>query len=95
VQYALERAGVTIHNKTMSDGIYSVLFFPEGKKEEKGLLNELKFWGDDDEGVNFQISLVGVGRKTELIIIDDAGVWVSTPEAKELMDLILRNYNQK
>ncbi len=70
-------------------------FSPKGKKEEKGLLNELKFWGDDDDGVNFQISLVGVGSKTELIIIDDAGVWVSTPEAKELMDLILRNYNQK
>ncbi|MEM7026742.1 MAG: outer membrane protein assembly factor BamC [Pseudomonadota bacterium] len=97
INTALERAGVSIQNRNQESGIYDVLHFPVNTEndEEKGLLDKLKFWSnDDDEGIPFQISLTGVGDKTELNINDEDGNWAESVEAKDLLDLLLRYYNQ-
>ena len=96
VNSALERAGVAIQGSNQESGIYNVLHFPvKVEQEEKGLLDKLKFWSDDEEeGIPFQLSLTGVGAKTELNINDVEGNWAESDEAKDLLDLLLKYYNQ-
>ncbi len=92
----LERAGIVIQSSDQEKGIYSVLYFkPAEEKEEEGLLSKLKFWGDDeDEGTSYNISLTGVGDKTEVIITNEDGDWETNADAKDLLDTLLRYYNR-
>ena len=58
-------------------------------EKKEGFLSKLKFWGDDaPEGVPFQISLTGVGDKTELIILNAEGEWATDNDALQIMAII-------
>ena len=100
----VERAGYLIESSDQEKGTYDIRYFkPEGKKEKKGLLSKLKFWdkdwGDwlDDEEANgalYQLSLTGVGEKTEVIVMNEKGEWEIGEDAEDILDTLRNMYNQ-
>ncbi len=92
----LERAGIIVQSSSVEKGTYTILFFSqESEQEEGGFFSKLKFWGDDDEeGTSYQLSLTGVGDKTEVIVTNMDGDWESNPDSKVILDTVLRYYNQ-
>ncbi|NKB35929.1 MAG: outer membrane protein assembly factor BamC [Gammaproteobacteria bacterium] len=96
-EVALERAGLPIQSKDAEAGIYRVTYFDAQIGEEKGWLSKLKFWGDDEsgpEGVPYQVSLTGVGDKTELVILNAEGEWATGNDALQIMAIIQNHLNQ-
>jgi outer membrane protein assembly factor BamC len=90
---AILKAGMFIESNDRSKGLYYVLYY-EQQDEEKGLLSKLKFWGDDNpEGTEYQISLTGVGDKTELVILDNKGDWIPKDDATRILTYIRAQYN--
>jgi outer membrane protein assembly factor BamC len=88
-EIALERAGLPISSKDQARGIYNIVYFDASAEKKEGFLSKLKFWGDDaPEGVPFQISLTGVGDKTELIILNAEGEWATDNNALQIMAII-------
>lgn len=92
----VERAGYLIETSDQEKGTYDFRYFmPEAEKEEKGLLSKLKFWGDDeDEGTLYQLSLTGVGNKTEIIVMNKEGEWSTGADADAILDALKENYNK-
>lgn len=95
-EIALERAGLPVAGKDQDRGIYSVMYYdPRAGEKKEGFFSKLKFWGDDEpEGVPYQISLVGVGDKTELVILDADGEWATNNDAMQIMAIIQNHLNQ-
>lgn len=95
-EIALERAGLPIAARDQGKGIYSVIYFDSTRDEKKGWFSKLKFWGDDaPEGIPYQVSLTGVGDKTELVILNAAGEWASDNDALQIMAIIQNHLNQQ
>lgn len=90
---ALLKAGLLIEKQDRSKGLYHVLYFSPEDREE-GLLDKLKFWGDDD-GTPYQISLTGVGDKTELVVLDKDGEWEKGVNANRILSLLQAQYNNQ
>jgi len=92
----IERAGYSIEGSDQEKGLYDFRYFkPEGEKEEEGMLSKLKFWGDDeDEGEVYQLSLTGVGDKTEVIVMNADGEWETGEDAKVILDTLRSFYNK-
>lgn len=96
-EIALERAGLPIDSKDQSRGIYNVIYFDASANEKKeGWLSKLKFWGGEStsEGVPYQVSLTGVGDKTELVILNAEGEWATDSDALQIMAIIQNHLNQ-
>ncbi len=95
-QMILERSEYVIEASDQEKGTYDFRYFmPEGEKEEKGLLSKLKFWGDDeDEGTAYQLSLTGVGDKTEVIIMNKDGEWSTGADANVILETLKEKYNK-
>jgi outer membrane protein assembly factor BamC len=91
-EQAIIKAGMFIENNDRSKGLYYVLYYNQ-QAEEEGLLSKLKFWGDDDTGKEYQISLTGVGDKTELVVLDNKGEWVPKEDATKILTYIQAQYN--
>lgn len=90
---AILRAGMFIESDDQSKGLYYVLYY-DTQAEEESLLSKLKFWGDDEEeGKPYQISLTGVGDKTELVVLDDKGDWLAREDASRILTFIQSQYN--
>ena len=91
---ALGRAGLFVENQDKDKGLYYIIYYPDPEDEEKSLLSKLKFWGDDeDDGESYQVSLTGVGDKTELVILDDKGNWADYQRAVRILTLLQAQYN--
>ena len=90
----LQQSGLVINKENQDRGIYTV-YYHEGSRKKKGWISKLAFWkGDDgDRGKLFQISLTGMGNKTELIVLDEAGSWRNDPQANNLLRMIESRYN--
>ncbi|HKK15363.1 MAG TPA: outer membrane protein assembly factor BamC [Gammaproteobacteria bacterium] len=92
-EQAILRAGMFIESNDQSKGLYNVLYYDQ-QPEEESLLSKLKFWGDDEEdGKLYQISLTGVGDKTELVVLDEKGQWVAREDASKILTFIQSQYN--
>jgi outer membrane protein assembly factor BamC len=90
---AILKTGMFIENNDRNKGIYYVLYFDQ-TKEEEGMMSKLKFWKDDaPEGQEFQLSLTGVGDKTELVVLDNKGDWAERQEASKILTYIQVQYN--
>jgi len=65
-------------------------------EEDEGLLSKLKFWGDDEdeEGTVYQLSLTGVGDKTEIIVMNEKGEWETGQDASVILNTLRNLYNQ-
>lgn len=91
----LERAGYTVLDKSQEKGTYNFLYFKPKGEEKKGFLKKLKFWSDDeDEGTPYQLSLTGVGNKTEIIVMDKDGEWETGEDAGMILSRLKELYNQ-
>lgn len=90
------RAGYVIQDKDQEKGTYNFLYIkPVEAREEEGLLSKLKFWGDDDdEGTPYQLSLTGVGDKTEAIVMNEDGEWETGEDASYILDTLKDIYNK-
>ncbi|MBF8268790.1 MAG: nlpB, partial [Gammaproteobacteria bacterium] len=89
-------AGLIINSKEQEQGVYHITFNNAGTEQGgwTSKLKKLKFWGDDKpKGTNYQIALTGVGDKTELVLLDEGGAWVSSETAKPLLNIIQTHYN--
>jgi len=95
IEAAILDAGMFIDNKDRAKGLYYVTY--DGTEEEpkqKGLLSKLKFWGNKkEEAKAYQISLTGVGDKTELVVLSDQGDWAKQEEATRILTLLQGQYN--
>lgn len=92
-EQAILRAGMFIESNDQSKGLYYVLYY-EPQEEEESLLSRLKFWGDEEEeGEPYQISLTGVGDKTELVVLDNKGNWLTREDASRILTYIQSQYN--
>lgn len=91
----LERAGYFIQDKSQEKGMYNFLYFKPKGEEKKSLLKKLKFWGDDeDEGTPYQLSLTGVGDKTEIIVMNEDGEWETGDDAGNILSTLKDQYNR-
>lgn len=92
---ALQRSGLFINRTDQDRGIFAVTYVNASGKKKKGWLSKLAFWkrGDNNTGSLYQISLTGMGRKTELIVLDESGTWRSDRESNDLLRMIESNYN--
>lgn len=90
------RAGYTILDKDQETGTYNFLYIkPVEERDKKGFFSRLKFWGDDeDEGIPYQLSLTGVGNKTEAILMTEDGEWDSGADAKNILNTFRELYDQ-
>ncbi len=88
---AILKTGMSIENNDREKGIYYVLYSDNSKEE--GMLSKLKFWGDDDDAKVYQLSLTGVGDKTELVVLDGQGEWAAREEASRILTYIQVQYN--
>jgi len=95
-QMILDRSGYLIEASDQSKGTYEFRYFmAEAEKEEKGILSKLKFWGDDeDEGTPYQLSLTGVGDRTEVIVMNKDGEWSTGADANAILERLKENYNK-
>lgn len=91
---ALGRAGLFVEKQDKDKGLYYIIYYPDPEDEEKSLLSKLKFWGDkEDDGESYQVSLTGVGDKTELVVLDDKGNWADYQRAVRILTLLQAQYN--
>jgi outer membrane protein assembly factor BamC len=93
-EVVLQRAGYIIQDKSQEKGTYNFLYYKPKEEKEEGLLDKLKFWGDDDEGTPYQLSLTGVGDKTEIIVMDEDGEWETGENAEKILSNLREIYNQ-
>ncbi len=89
---ALESAGLQISNKDATKGFYFIRYVSPAS-EEKGFFSKLAFWREaESEARRYQLSLTGVGNKTELIVLDDKGEWERGFDASQILGLIQSRY---
>ena len=82
---ALKKAGVDVKDSDKGRGVYLVELARQAVEgEEPGVWNKLKFW-DRNKGSELQVSLTGVGEKTEVVVLNKDGRWETGDQAGELL----------
>ncbi len=82
-----------VEGKDSEKGLFYIIYSAVEKKEE-GWMSKLKFWSDDDEGTPYRLSLTGVGNKTEVVVLNDDGDWVSDGDASSILSVLMNEYNR-
>ncbi|MGH8580405.1 MAG: outer membrane protein assembly factor BamC [Gammaproteobacteria bacterium] len=99
--FALEQAhAITIEDRDRTRGVYYIRYSSrrgaddsEGSEQaERSAWSKLAFWkGDDVE--KFQISVTGVGPKTEIVVLGPDGRWDQSKTAAEILELLRNQLN--
>ncbi|MGH6634952.1 MAG: outer membrane protein assembly factor BamC [Gammaproteobacteria bacterium] len=93
---ALEHArAITIEDRDRTRGVYYIRYASrrgEGDSEgseqaERSAWSKLAFWKGDDSK-KFQISVTGVGPKTEIVVLEPDGRWDQSKTAAEILELL-------
>ena len=87
---ALEQVGVQVKDSDKGRGVYIVKV--EATDGETGALSKLKFWRRDG-AKELQVSLTGVGAKTEVVVLDRDGRWETGEAAADLLQKLHRALN--
>ena len=87
---ALEQVGAQIKDSDKGRGVYIVKV--EGSGGETGTLSKLKFWNRDG-AKELQVSLTGVGAKTEVVVLDRDGRWETGDAASNLLQKLHQALN--
>lgn len=83
-----------LEDKDPEKGLFSIIY-AETEEQEEGFFSKLKFWGDDESnGTPYQLSLTGVGDKTEVVVLNDDGDWVSDSDANSILNVLMDEYNR-
>jgi outer membrane protein assembly factor BamC len=94
-ELVIQRAGYLVQDSSQENGTYNILYYRPKGEEKKSLLKKLKFWGDDeDEGTPYQLSLTGVGNKTEVIVTNEDGEWETGDDAGVILSTLKDLYNR-
>ena len=90
---ALRNSGLQIVGGDANAGYYTVAGGAPQSGEKKGFFSRLAFWkGGSDADASWQISLTGVGNKTELIVVNEDDEWEATDDAARILALIRDRY---
>lgn len=88
---ALSAAELQVTASDKEKGTYTVSMAPpEGEK--KGVLSRLAFWRSSKK--EMQVSLTGVGDKTEIVVLDDDGEWDDSEQATQVLSEIRNQLNR-
>ena len=87
---ALPKAGLTVAESDKGRGIYLVRY--TGTSEKKGFLSKLAFWKGDK--AEYQLSVTGVGKKTEIVVLDEDGKWDNSEAAGQILSLLKDELNK-
>jgi outer membrane protein assembly factor BamC len=87
---ALEQAGVQVKDSDKGRGVYIVKV--TGAGTESSGLSKLKFWNRDG-AKELQVSLTGVGPKTEVVVLDRDGRWETGEAASTLLEKLHQALN--
>lgn len=88
---ALSSVGIQVEQEDRDRGLYFIRVPDATAGEEKGMLSKLKFWdGDSDQ---FQLSLTGVGDKTEVVLLNREGKWETGDVAGQLLSRLNQELN--
>jgi outer membrane protein assembly factor BamC len=81
VGLALDRIGFVVEDRDRSNGIFFVRYTDVGiddapAKKEKGLMDKLKFWGDEEDKKKAEEEIVSAPRKkTDEGVVDKLKFW--------------------
>ncbi len=98
---AIRNSGMQIEREEQEKGLYQVLYQPnEGDQNpsNRGLFPRLfsLFSDDAEEGagksLRYQIRLVGVGDKTEVVVLDEEGLWNRDEYTRQILALLQSRY---
>lgn len=88
VGLAIERAGLSVEDKDRERGIY----YLRTVKQEKGWLDTLQFWKDDEDGdVRYRVNVKDGGASCEVSVTNQSGV--SSDASKQRLEAIYKNIN--
>lgn len=91
-EVALLSAGLEIVGKDLDKGLFMVQYADE-KPRKKGVFSRLAFWrGGESKAEPYQLSLTGVGKETELAVLNEEGDWETGDQAARLLALIQSRY---
>ena len=89
---ALRNSGLQVTGGDAAKGFYQVTA-AEMREKKKGFFSKLAFWKDGEAApASYQISLTGVGNKTELIVVNEDDEWEATDDAARILTLIRDRY---
>ena len=88
---ALNRAGIEVEQGDRDRGLYFIRMPNAGAEQNKGVWSKLKFWGGDS--TQFQLSLTGVGDKTEVVVLNREGKWETGAVAGQLLSRLNQELN--
>lgn len=89
VGLAIERAGLAVEDKDRARGIY----FLRPVQTEKGWMDKLMFWEDDDEGARrYRVNVKDGGAACEVSVTDQDGA--NDDATKQIIEAIYKNINE-
>ena len=91
--FALGQVGVPIEQEDQGRGLYFIRMPSSDEPKKKGMLSKLKFWDGDNS--QLQISLTGVGDKTEIVVLNKAGKWATSDSANRLLSRLNQELNAR
>jgi outer membrane protein assembly factor BamC len=93
-EQALIRSGMNIRSKDAEQGEYLVLYTPPESEQDQGWFSRLAFWRGEEKERAYRVSLTDAGDRTDLTLLDEQGVWQSNDEARTILGMIQRQYEQ-
>jgi len=88
---ALSRAGIEVEQEDRGRGVYMIRVPQSAEAKKEGVFSKLKFWGGGAE--QLQLTLTGVGPKTELVVLNREGQWETGDIAGQLLGRINQELN--
>jgi uncharacterized lipoprotein len=90
---ALTRAGIEVEQQDRARGLYLVRLpkSEAGGEQKTGVWSKLKFWGGEAD--QYQLSLTGVGEKTEVVVLNREGKWETSDAAGQLLSRLNQELN--
>ncbi|MDD4928132.1 MAG: outer membrane protein assembly factor BamC [Gallionella sp.] len=89
VGLAIERAGYVVEDKDREKGVY----FLRTVKAEKGWMDKMQFWKDDeDTSLRYRVNVKDGGASCEVSVTDQNGV--VSDASKQRLEAIYKNINQ-
>ena len=95
VDRILQDAEIQINEQDRNTGIFKVTYSLDGDSRQRGLFTMIRTldFSTSGDSQDYQVSLTGVGNKTELVILDMEGEWVSDENSQSLLTTIRDHYN--
>ncbi|MBT5064644.1 MAG: outer membrane protein assembly factor BamC [Proteobacteria bacterium] len=92
---ALENAEIKVKSADKSRGIYVISRNHRIGSDQKksGVWRKMKFWKKDKQR-ELQVSLTGVTDKTEVVVLDSSGRWVTGSESDNLLQMLHDSVNR-